>query len=132
MRQRDRLVRTRSGTSTALVRTRLDMRIPRREQLTRYCRTVDYCRVTHLEDRYYLTYTAVSGYDPEVVLACSGEPFMEPCAGYEVQGFFGNVVFSNGHMLVGDRLLIHYGASDTTVCRGTVEPERIEEKPRPA
>lgn len=43
---------------------------------------------------------------------------MVPSASYETSGFFGNVVFTNGHVLLpdGDTIAIYYGASDEFVC----------------
>ena len=35
---------------------------------------------------------------------------MEPIADYEQTGFFGNVVFTNGHLVDGDTVIIYYGA----------------------
>lgn len=54
--------------------------------------------------------------DPRRVLARSETPVMEPEAEYEKKGFFGDVVFTNGHVVDGDKILIYYGASDTVVC----------------
>jgi len=54
--------------------------------------------------------------DPSVVLARSEQPIMEPSAPYETTGFFGHVVFTNGHLVDGDRLTIYYGAADEHVC----------------
>jgi predicted GH43/DUF377 family glycosyl hydrolase len=54
--------------------------------------------------------------EPWRVLARSQEPIMEPVAAYEREGFFGNVVFSNGHVTDGDELTLYYGASDSVVC----------------
>ena len=53
---------------------------------------------------------------PWTVLARSVEPIMEPLAEYEKVGFFGNVVFTNGHVVDGDELTIYYGASDSVIC----------------
>jgi predicted GH43/DUF377 family glycosyl hydrolase len=53
---------------------------------------------------------------PWKVLARSQEPIMEPTADYEQTGFFGSVVFTNGHLLDKDELTIYYGASDTVIC----------------
>jgi predicted GH43/DUF377 family glycosyl hydrolase len=53
---------------------------------------------------------------PWKVLARSSEPIMEPVAEYERAGFFGNVVFTNGHVVDGDALTIYYGASDSVIC----------------
>ncbi len=56
--------------------------------------------------------------DPSIVLARSEEPLMQPLAEYERTGFFGHVVFTNGHILHpdGDQLTIYYGAADEHVC----------------
>lgn len=53
---------------------------------------------------------------PWKVLARSEEPIMEPSAEYERTGFFGNVIFTNGHLVDGDALTIYYGASDSVIC----------------
>jgi predicted GH43/DUF377 family glycosyl hydrolase len=54
--------------------------------------------------------------DPSKVLARSLEPVMEPLASYEQTGFFGNVVFANGHLVDGDTITMYYGASDEVIC----------------
>ena len=54
--------------------------------------------------------------EPWKVLARSRDPIMEPVADYERTGFFGNVVFTNGHLVEGDTLTIYYGASDSMIC----------------
>lgn len=53
---------------------------------------------------------------PWKVIARSREPIMEPTAEYERVGFFGNVVFTNGHIVNGDTVTIYYGASDSVIC----------------
>ena len=50
---------------------------------------------------------------------------MEPTQHYEQAGFFGNVVFTNGHVVDGDTVTIYYGASDEIVCGGTVSIKQI-------
>lgn len=54
--------------------------------------------------------------DPTRVLARSDAPLMTPDADYERDGFYGNTVFTNGHVTDGDRLLLYYGAADSVVC----------------
>jgi predicted GH43/DUF377 family glycosyl hydrolase len=54
--------------------------------------------------------------EPWRVLARSIDPIMEPIADYEQVGFFGNVVFTNGHLVDGDEVTIYYGASDSVIC----------------
>lgn len=57
--------------------------------------------------------------NPSKVLARSEHPIMEPIAEYEQTGFFGNVVFTNGHIVDGDQVHLYYGASDEHVCLAT-------------
>ncbi|WP_395051315.1 glycoside hydrolase family 130 protein [Flavobacterium sp.] len=56
--------------------------------------------------------------DPSKVIARTEEPIMVPSTSYELSGFFGNVVFTNGHVVEpdGDTITIYYGASDEFVC----------------
>lgn len=68
------------------------------------------------DHRYCLGALLLDLNDPSKVLARSVEPIMEPIAEYEKTGFFGNVVFTNGHYVDGDKLRIYYGASDEVIC----------------
>jgi predicted GH43/DUF377 family glycosyl hydrolase len=45
---------------------------------------------------------------------------MEPTEPYETNGFFGNVVFANGHLVDGDTISLYYGASDSVICGATL------------
>ncbi|RZL32284.1 MAG: glycosidase, partial [Pedobacter sp.] len=54
--------------------------------------------------------------DPTKVLAQTDEPIMQPQEPYELSGFLGHVVFTNGHIVKGDELTIYYGAADEFVC----------------
>lgn len=54
--------------------------------------------------------------DPSKVLARTKDPIMVPTEPYELSGFFGFVVFTNGHLINGDELTIYYGAADEFVC----------------
>ena len=66
--------------------------------------------------RYCLGLLLLDLHEPWRVLARSVEPIMEPLADYEQKGFFGNVVFTNGHIVRGDEVTMYYGASDTVIC----------------
>jgi beta-1,2-mannobiose phosphorylase / 1,2-beta-oligomannan phosphorylase len=68
------------------------------------------------QNRYCLGALLLDREKPWVVLARSRDPIMEPLADYERSGFFGNVVFTNGHILDGDTLTLYYGASDSVIC----------------
>ncbi len=54
--------------------------------------------------------------DPYKLIARSVEPIMEPELEYELHGFMSDCVFTNGHILDGDRLRLYYGAADKVVC----------------
>ncbi|MBN2981715.1 glycoside hydrolase family 130 protein [Cohnella algarum] len=58
--------------------------------------------------------------DPGVVLARSNRPFLEPEADYEVDGFFGGVVFSCGALTVGDTVRMYYGAADEAMAMADI------------
>jgi predicted GH43/DUF377 family glycosyl hydrolase len=68
------------------------------------------------ENRYCLGALLLDLEDPSKVIARSEEPIMEPTAAYEKTGFFGNVIFTNGHLVNGDTITIYYGASDEVIC----------------
>jgi len=55
-------------------------------------------------------------HDPSNVLARTELPLMEPSESYELTGFFGNVVFTNGHLVKDDTIYLYYGASDEVIC----------------
>jgi predicted GH43/DUF377 family glycosyl hydrolase len=54
--------------------------------------------------------------DPAKVISRTVKPIMVPTEEYELTGFFGHVVFTNGHIVNGDELTIYYGAADEFVC----------------
>ena len=68
------------------------------------------------QQRYCLGAMLLDLHEPWRVLARSRDPIMDPKADYERSGFFGEVVFTNGHIVDGDVLTIYYGASDHSVC----------------
>ncbi len=62
---------------------------------------------------------------PWKVVARSRDPIMEPITEYERTGFFGNVVFTNGHVVDGDAVTLYYGASDSVICGARLSIEEI-------
>lgn len=68
--------------------------------------------------------------NPAKVLARSIKPIMVPTTPYELSGFFGHVVFTNGHVVStdGDTLIIYYGAADEFVCGATLSIAKILEE----
>jgi beta-1,2-mannobiose phosphorylase / 1,2-beta-oligomannan phosphorylase len=76
---------------------------------------VIYHGVDH-DNRYCLGGLLLGIHEPWRVIARSELPLMEPTASYELNGFFDNVIFSNGHLVVGDKLRLYYGAGDDVIC----------------
>lgn len=54
--------------------------------------------------------------DPARVISRSELPIMEPTEPYELGGLPGNGIFTNGHLVVGDRLLLYYSAGNEVIC----------------
>ncbi len=77
------------------------------------------------QSRYCLGALLLDRDDPSKVLARSEEPIMEPTAPYELTGFFGNVVFTNGHTRDGDTITMYYGASDEVICGAMLSIQEI-------
>ncbi|PLR75866.1 glycosidase [Bacillus sp. V3-13] len=67
------------------------------------------------EDRYCMGAVLLDLQDPTKVIARSEKPILEPEADYEVDGFFGNVVFSCGAITEGDIVKMYYGVADTSM-----------------
>jgi predicted GH43/DUF377 family glycosyl hydrolase len=67
--------------------------------------------------RYSLFALLLDRDEPWRVVRRARRPFLEPEAPYETQGFFGNVVFTNGVVTWDDgRVFVYYGAADESVC----------------
>lgn len=66
-------------------------------------------------NRYCLGALLLDLKDPSIVIARSEEPIMVPTETYERTGFFGEVIFTNGHIVEGDQLQMYYGAADEFV-----------------
>jgi predicted GH43/DUF377 family glycosyl hydrolase len=77
------------------------------------------------ENRYCLGALLLDLDEPWRVLARSQTPIMEPEASYEREGFFGQVIFTNGHVVDGDRITIYYGAADSVICAADLSIQRI-------
>ncbi|MDP4289536.1 MAG: glycoside hydrolase family 130 protein [Bacteroidota bacterium] len=77
------------------------------------------------QDRYCLGALLLDLENPGIVLGRTDDPIMEPVMQYEQQGFFGNVVFTNGHIVDGDQVTIYYGASDEFVCAARFSIDEI-------
>ena len=63
-------------------------------------------------DRYTLAAALLDANDPTKILKHAKVPLMEPAMPYELEGFYGNVVFACGAIQRDEAVTIYYGASD--------------------
>ena len=77
------------------------------------------------KNRYCLGALLLSLKDPSNVIARSDQPIMEPSEEYELNGFFGNIIFTNGHVVNGDTVHLYYGASDEVICGADLSIKKI-------
>jgi len=66
-------------------------------------------------NRYCLGAVLTDAKRPWKIIARSVKPILEPQADYEIEGFFGNVVFSCGLLYEKNKLRIYYGVADTSI-----------------
>jgi len=71
-------------------------------------------------NRYCLGAVLLDAQQPWKVIARAEKPILEPQMDYEIEGFFGNVVFSCGLLCEEEKLRIYYGVADTAVCYAEV------------
>lgn len=83
------------------------------------------------QSRYCLGAMLLDLDNPRRVLARSQAPIFQPQETYETQGFFGQVVFSNGHVVQGDDLLLYYGAADEVICGAVLKISELLAMLRP-
>ncbi len=76
-------------------------------------------------NRYCLGAILLDLENPSLVIARSEEPIMEPKEIYERKGFFGEVIFTNGHIVNGDQIQMYYGAADEFVGLATFSVSEI-------
>ncbi|MFC0236560.1 BtaManbiosPhlase [Fictibacillus phosphorivorans] len=79
------------------------------------------------EDRYCMGAVLLDLENPSKVIARSETPILEPEADYEVDGFFGNVVFSCGVLVEGDVVKMYYGVADTSMACAELSLQEILE-----
>ncbi|MFD0049404.1 glycoside hydrolase family 130 protein [Actinomycetes bacterium NPDC127524] len=77
------------------------------------------------DDRYCMGAVLLDLENPTIVLARTDKPILEPEAYYEVDGFFGNVVFSCGAIVEGDVVKMYYGVADTSMACAELSLQEI-------
>jgi len=78
-------------------------------------------------NRYCLGAALLDVKQPWKVIARSDKPILEPQTDYEIEGFFGNVVFTCGLLCEDDKLKIYYGVADTAICYAELSLEEAIE-----
>jgi beta-1,2-mannobiose phosphorylase / 1,2-beta-oligomannan phosphorylase len=63
--------------------------------------------------------------EPSKILGKTEKPILEPTEEYEINGFFGNVVFTCGCIVVENTVNIYYGAADDKVCLAQIEVDDL-------
>jgi predicted GH43/DUF377 family glycosyl hydrolase len=63
--------------------------------------------------------------NPNKILATTKKPILEPEASYELEGFFGNVVFCDGALYEDGVVKIYYGGADTVMALVEIDIEEI-------
>jgi len=69
--------------------------------------------------------------DPTKLIGRTDFPILTPEASYEHYGMIPNIIFPSGAIVEDEDLIIYYGASDTTVCRASVNLENLLKSIRP-
>jgi predicted GH43/DUF377 family glycosyl hydrolase len=77
------------------------------------------------ENRYCLGAVLLDAKHPWKIIARTDKPILEPEADYEIEGFFGNVVFSCGLLCEEDKLKIYYGVADTSIAYAEIALQDI-------
>ena len=58
---------------------------------------------------------------PSKIIARSEKPIMEPRTDYELNGYFGNVIFTCGVLYEEGRVKVYYGAADTFIAYAEIK-----------
>ena len=75
--------------------------------------------------RYKMGAILLSPTDPTRVLYRTSEPILEPDKWYENDGFKAGVVYPCGSVVLGNKLIVYYGGSDSYVCGATCDIEKL-------
>jgi beta-1,2-mannobiose phosphorylase / 1,2-beta-oligomannan phosphorylase len=77
------------------------------------------------DNRYCLGAVLLDSDEPFKIIAKSGKPVMEPQTDYELNGYFGNVIFTCGVLYEEGRVKVYYGAADTCIAYAEIKLAHI-------
>ncbi len=63
--------------------------------------------------------------DVSKIIGRTSYPILEPETQFEREGVVNNVVFSNGHVVEGNRITIYYGGADKVLCGATINLDSL-------
>lgn len=78
-------------------------------------------------NRYCLGAVLLDADEPWKVIARTDKPIIEPEIDYEINGFFGNVIFNCGVLYEDNVVKLYYGAADTYMCYAEIPIGYIRE-----
>jgi beta-1,2-mannobiose phosphorylase / 1,2-beta-oligomannan phosphorylase len=76
-------------------------------------------------DRHCLGALLLDINEPSRIIGRSEFPIMEPAESYELTGFSDHRIFTNGHLVIGDRVQLYYAAADEVICRADLSIKEI-------
>lgn len=76
-------------------------------------------------NRYCLGAVLLDATEPWKVITRSEKPIIEPEMDYELNGFFGNVIFTCGNLYEEGKVKIYYGAADTCIAYAEIKLKDI-------
>lgn len=78
------------------------------------------------DNRYVLGIAVFDREDPRKIIKIVEEPILQPEADFELEGFYGNVVFTCGLVERGDEIWIYYGCADTSTAVAIFDRSELE------
>jgi len=73
------------------------------------------------DNKYCLGAVLLDSNEPFKIIARSEKPIIEPRTDYELNGYFGNVIFTCGVLFEEGRVKIYYGAADTFIAYAEIK-----------
>lgn len=77
-------------------------------------------------NRYVLGIAVFDREDPRKILKIVEEPILQPEAKFDLEGFYGNVVFTCGLVERADEIWIYYGCADTSTAVAVFDREELK------